>query len=127
MLPILINALRETLYMVLYSSLLSIVFGIPLGMLAAMVAQSPHGFNRFVLSILNFAMVTIKTLPYILVMLLFIPTTNWLINHQISFTTATIVPLTVAGSLLLANAVFEIFMGSCQEMARHYKGHGRHA
>ena len=109
MLPTLINALRETLYMVLYSSLFSIMIGIPLGMFLASIANSHTRVGRSMYSMSYGVLQIVKSVPYILVMLMFIPMTNWLINHRVSFTSATIVPLTVAGSLLLAQTVYDIF------------------
>lgn len=109
MLPTLINALRETLYMVLYSTLFSMLIGIPFGMFLSGIANSPNRFNRNLFGLSYNLLQIVKAVPYILVMLMFIPLTNWLINHRISFTSATIVPLTVAGSLLLAQAVYDIF------------------
>lgn len=109
MLQILINALRETLYMVMYSSLFSMLIGIPLGMFLASVSSSQNRFSRGIFAMSYSSLQMAKTIPYILVMLLFIPLTNWLINHKVSFTGATIVPLTLAGSLVLAQQVFDIF------------------
>lgn len=109
MLPTLINALRETLYMVLYSTLFSMLIGIPFGMFLSGIANSPSRFSRNVFGFSYNFLQMVKAIPYILVMLMFIPLTNWLINHRVSFTSATIVPLTVAGSLLLAQAVYDIF------------------
>lgn len=109
MLPTLINALRETLYMVLYSTLLSMLIGISFGMFLSGIANSPNRFNRNLFGFSYNLLQMVKAVPYILVMLMFIPLTNWFINHRVSFTSATIVPLTVAGSLLLAQAVYDIF------------------
>lgn len=109
MLQILINALRETLYMVLYASLFSVIIGIPFGMFMAAIANSPLALNRSLYKFFVALMQSVKAIPYILVMLLFVPLTNWLISKQISFTSATIVPLTVVGSLVLSQAVLDIF------------------
>lgn len=110
MLPILINALRETLYMVMYATLISVLVGVPTGMFIASLANSKNGLARGLYAVSFTTLQSIKAIPYILVMLIFIPITNWLINHQISFTTATIAPLSLAGSLLLAQAVYDNFM-----------------
>ena len=108
MFPTLINALRETLFMVLASSLLTIVIGIPLGALFANIATIDNSLIRSI----YYAFYTItqlaKTIPYLLIMLLFIPLIDWLIGHKISYHIATIVPLTTAGSLVLAGKVFNI-------------------
>lgn len=110
MFPILINALRETLYMVLYSSLFSVMLGIPLALMLTKLAQSKDGFGKFLFSSLNSVVQSVNAIPYILVMLFFIPTTNWLINHQVSFNSATIVPLTVTGTLILTKDLYTHFL-----------------
>jgi D-methionine transport system permease protein len=108
MFPILINALRETLYMVLYAGLLSTVIGIPLGVLIASIANNQQRWVASVHFTLKMLVQLANSIPYLLVMLLFIPTTNWLINRNVSYTTATILPLAVAGTLYLANNVNNI-------------------
>lgn len=108
MFQILLNALRETLYMVGMASLISIIIGIPLGMLSAQIAATNNkpikGIYYLLLSIMELG----KSIPYLLLMLLFIPLSNWLINHSISYTSASILPLATAGSLLLARRVYNI-------------------
>lgn len=106
MLQILINALRETLYMVLYASLFSILIGIPFGVFMATIAKSPYRVTKVIYGTLYTMLQITQSVPYLLVMLAFIPATNWLINQHISFITATIVPLTVTGALLLAQKVY---------------------
>jgi D-methionine transport system permease protein len=108
MLPILVNALRETLYMVLYSTLLSLLIGLPLGVLIANISESHNRLVKKFFTVVHSSMLVATAIPYLLVMLLFIPMTNWLINHNVNFTTATIIPLSTAGSLLLALKVFEV-------------------
>lgn len=106
---ILINALRETLYMVLYSGLFSIALGIPFGILIANIANSPRYWLKSIYFALNSVVQAFNFIPYLLVMLIFIPTTNWLISRHISYTTATILPLGITGAMLLAHHVNIIF------------------
>jgi len=108
MFPILINALRETLYMVLYAGMLSAIIGIPLGVLIASTANKQQRWVSSVHFTLNGLLQLANSIPYLLVMLLFIPTTNWLINRNVSYTTATILPLAVAGTIYLAHNVNNI-------------------
>lgn len=119
MLQILINALRETLYMVLYASLLSILIGVPFGIFIASIANSKYRFTKIIYIMLHTILKAAQTIPYLLVMLIFIPITNWLMNQHISFITATIVPLTVTGTLLLTHSVCNI----CTKL--HTKWHDR--
>ncbi len=124
MFPILINALRETLYMVLYSSMFSIMLGIPLGLILAQLSQQKNGFSRMIFVPLNTLVQSISALPYVVVMLLFIPNTNWLINHQISFNSATIIPLSVAGGLILAKELAKHFIALQESWQKTIKSMG---
>ena len=108
MYQILINAFRETLYMVLTAGLFTILIGIPLGMLIANIGTSQNRAVQVIYYISYTILTTIQSIPYLLLMLLFIPTTNWMITKNISYTTATILPLTVAGALMLAQKSFII-------------------
>lgn len=124
MLPILINALRETLYMVLYATIFSMAIGIPLGIFIAQLSKAKAGFGRFLYNVLYNGLQIVKSIPYILIMLLFIPSTNWLINHQVTFTSATIIPLTITGALLLANEVYNIFTALSAKWQSNIKAMG---
>ena len=105
---ILISALRETLFMVLASSLITIVVGIPLGSLLANIATIDSKFIRSVYYVFFSITQLAKTIPYLLIMLLFIPVINWIIAHNVPYHIATIVPLATAGSLVLARRVYSI-------------------
>jgi ABC-type methionine transport system permease subunit len=106
MFQILINALGETLKMVISASAITLILGIPLGILTAAITRSQ---NRLVVA-LHYALLTIirvaQITPYLLIMILFIPLSNWFIDHHITYANATIIPLATAGVLLLANKVY---------------------
>lgn len=105
MFQILIDALRETLLMVMYGSLFSMLLGIPLGLLVASIADAQNRFGKAMFIALQGLLQFGGTIPYLFIMLLLIPCTNWLISHKISFTTATIIPLTIAGTTMLAQSI----------------------
>lgn len=108
MFPILANALRETLFMVGAASFIVILCGIPLGILIAHLANAQTKPLITLHYLFRNTIELSKYLPYLLVMLLFIPLTNWLINNQIAYTAATVIPLATAGVLLLAQKVYII-------------------
>jgi len=108
MFPIIVNALRETLLMVISASLLAIIVGVPFGVLVASIAATDNKAVKAVFYLCSSTMQLAKFVPYLLIMLLFIPLTNWLILHNISYTTATVIPLAATGSLLLARKVYTI-------------------
>lgn len=107
---ILINALRETLYMVLYAGILSALVGIPMGILIASIANNQQRWIHNIYFTLNAILQIANAVPFLLVMLLFIPITNWFINNNISYTSATILPLAVAGAVCLAYDIKNIFL-----------------
>lgn len=124
MFPILVNALRETLYMVLYSALFSILIGIPLGIFIASIANSQRRDIKALHMILDTGLLVINAIPYLLMMLLFIPITNKLITHNISYLTATILPLSITGSLMLAYSVNQTFYALIQRWQSTAKAFG---
>ena len=112
MFQILINALRETMLMVMYASIFSFLLGIPLGMLIANMAEAQSRLAKTTFNALKGFLQFGGTIPYLVIMLALIPCTNWLLNHKISFTTATILPLTIAGTMMLAHHVAQQLIAS---------------
>ena len=91
------GALAETAVMVGASGLLSLVLGLPLGLL--LVATAPGGisehptFNRGLGSVIN----ALRSLPFIILLVALIPFTRFVVGTTIG-TVAAIVPLTVAAT-----------------------------
>lgn len=108
MFPTLISALRETLFMVLAASLITILIGIPLGSLLANIVTIDSKPAKGLYYAFYTLIELVKSTPYLLTMLLFIPLINWLIVHRISYHIAAIVPLSTVGSLILARQVYTI-------------------
>ena len=92
---LLLQGLQETLYMVLVSMMIAILFGIPLGV--GVVVTEPNGIlekkeiNFILGSIINVA----RSIPFIILMVAIIPFTRLIVGTSIG-TTAAIVPLAVA-------------------------------
>lgn len=94
----------ETIYMVLISTVLSYVFGLPLGIILVTTARGHimenKGLNRVLGSIVNAA----RSVPFIIFLILLIPFTRFLIGTSIG-TVASIVPLTLAAVPFVARMV----------------------
>lgn len=94
----------ETIYMVLISTVLSYVFGLPLGIILVTTAKDHimenKGLNRVLGSIVNAA----RSVPFIIFLILLIPFTRFLIGTSIG-TVASIVPLTLAAVPFVARMV----------------------
>lgn len=89
------NATLETLYMVAASSAISIIFGVPLGVLLLVTSKGyfyEHvNFYRILGAIVN----ALRSIPFIILMVAITPITKFIVGTSIG-TTAVIVPLVVA-------------------------------
>ncbi|ACL70974.1 methionine ABC transporter permease [Halothermothrix orenii] len=111
---LIINGLKETLYMVGLSLGLATLFGIPLGVMTTITAKGHimecKVLNKVLNSIINIG----RSVPFIILMVAIIPLTRWLVGTSIG-TTAAIVPLSLAAIPFLGrvinNALMEISPG----------------
>lgn len=103
-LSILAEALLETIYMVGVSVALSVLFGVPLGVL--LVVTGPrHILERPLLNrILGWVVNVGRSVPFIILMVAIIPFTRLVVGTSIG-TTAAMVPLTVAAIPFVARLV----------------------
>ena len=98
------EATGETLYMVLVSLAISIVFGVPLGVY--LWNSSPGGLdpkqtqNRVVGTIVN----VVRSLPFVILMVLLLPVTRFIVGTTLG-ATASIVPLAIGAIPFLARLV----------------------
>ncbi|TEB06086.1 Methionine import system permease protein MetP [Pelotomaculum schinkii] len=94
----------ETIYMVLISTVLSYLFGLPLGIILVTTAKNHimenKGLNRVLGSIVN----TTRSVPFIIFLILLIPLTRFVVGTPIG-TVASIVPLTLAAIPFVARMV----------------------
>lgn len=95
MLVLLVNAFWETTYMVAISTIISIVLGVPLGVILV-TTDKGHilenlSLNRVLGSIVNAA----RSTPFIILMVAIIPVTRLIVGTSIG-TDAAIVPLSIA-------------------------------
>ena len=84
----------QTLYMVGFSLLLGTLGGIPLGII--LVLTRPHGLHpqRVLFQVTNFLVNTVRSLPFVILMVAIIPFTRALVGTSIGMTAA-LVPLTI--------------------------------
>lgn len=106
--------LYETLYMVFASTLFSVIFGMPLGIITAISEEGNiwerKGLNKALNGVINIA----RSFPFIILMIAVFPLTKLIVGKRIG-TTAAIVPLTIAAipfvARLIENAIKEISPG----------------
>jgi D-methionine transport system permease protein len=96
--------LGETIYMVLLSTLLSVVFGLPLGVIVA-ISERGNLWERPILNkVLNILINITRSLPFIILMIAVFPLCKLIVGKRIG-TTAAIVPLTIAAIPFFARLV----------------------
>lgn len=93
-----------TLYMTLVSTLLAYLLGLPLGIALVVTAQKGLWPNRTVYKILDIVVNVVRSIPFLILLMLVIPFTR-LIVGRIYGPTATIVPLTLAAAPFIARMV----------------------
>lgn len=106
MTSLLLQSLFETILMVGFSAIVSILVGIPLAVLLTITAQDglyPHTWiNHALGGFVN----AIRSIPYIILVVLLMPLTRILVGTSIG-TLAAIIPLSLAGALLVTRMVEE--------------------
>ena len=102
--PQLVEATGETLYMVGVSALLTVLLGVPLGILLTVTAPGALAprpvLNRFLGLVVNLG----RSLPFIILLFLVAPVTRGIVGTTIG-STAAIVPLTIGAVPFLARLV----------------------
>ena len=94
----------ETLRMVLISTFFGYVFGLPLGILLTITDAEGIRPNPVLYKILDFIINVTRSVPFLILLILIQPFTKALVGKSYG-TTATIVPLTVAATPLIARMV----------------------
>jgi len=111
MADLVIPSLLETLYMVAFSTIFSLLLGFPLGILLVVtekenIWEKPK-FNQILNSVINI----LRSFPFLILMIVIFPLSTILVGKSIG-TTATIVPLSIAAAPFVAR----IIEGSLKEV-----------
>lgn len=99
-----INAIIETLFMTFTSSLLSYLIGIPLGILLYISAKDGLTPNRFLYDILSLIVNLLRSIPFLILLILVLPITKFLVGSTIG-PKAVIPPLVISASPYIARMV----------------------
>lgn len=108
MTDLILKSFLETVTMVFASSGISILLGIPLALLLTVTRPGGLSPNGFIFQSTNFLVNAVRSIPYIILTVLLMPTTRLLVGTSIG-TYAAIVPLTLAGILLVARVTEDAF------------------
>ena len=103
-LSLLLEGLRDTLYMVLVSTALGYALGLPLGILLAVSDQNGIRPRPALYRILDVLTNLLRSVPFLILLILLIPLTRTLVGKSYG-STATIVPLTIAAAPLIGRMV----------------------
>ncbi len=101
---LLANGLLETVYMTLVSTALGYLIGLPIGILLTVTDKEGIRPNAFVYRILDVIINIMRSIPFLILLILLIPFTRLLVGKSYG-TTATIVPLVVSAAPYIARMV----------------------
>lgn len=99
-----VEGIRDTLYMTLVSTLFGYLLGLPMGITLAVTDKNGIKPNAVVYKILDVIANIVRSIPFLILLILIIPFTRFLVGKSYG-STATIVPLTIAAAPFIARMV----------------------
>lgn len=99
-----VEGIGDTLYMTLVSTLCGYILGLPMGITLAVTDKNGIKPNAVVYKILDVIANVIRSIPFLILLMLLIPFTIFLVGKSYG-STGTIVPLTVAAAPFIARMV----------------------
>lgn len=100
----LLEGVKDTLYMTLGSTLLGYLVGLPMGIALAVTDKEGIKPNAFIYRILDFISNVIRSIPFLILLILMIPVTRLIVGKSYG-ATATIIPLVVTAAPYIARLV----------------------
>ena len=101
---ILLPAIKATFEMLIYSTILSVIFGFLVGVLLVVTNKGGILQNRFVYRILSFIVNVIRSFPVIILIVFMLPMTKAIVGTSIGVAAA-VVPLTVSATAFIAKLI----------------------
>ena len=99
-----IDATIDTLFMTFFSSALSYLFGIPLGILLYNTAKEGLTPNMFVNNVLSIIVNLLRSIPFLILLILVMPITQFIVQTKIG-AKAIIPPLVISATPYIARMV----------------------
>lgn len=99
-----LKGIQETVYMTLLSTLLGYAVGLPMGVVLAVSDRDGLKPNRVVYRILDLIANIVRSIPFLILLILLIPVTRAIVGKSYG-STATVVPLVVAAGPFIARMV----------------------
>ncbi len=100
----LLEGIRDTLYMTVVSTVLGYVFGLPMGILLTVTDKDGIKPNAFIYKILDVIANIVRSIPFIILLIVLIPFTRLIVGKSYG-STAMIVPLVIAAAPYIARMV----------------------
>lgn len=100
----LLEGIRDTLYMTLASTLFGYIIGLPMGIVLTVTDKDGIRPNAAVYKVLDVLSNLLRSIPFIILLILLIPFTRFVVGRSYG-STATIVPLTIAAAPYIARMV----------------------
>ena len=100
----LLEGIRDTLYMSIVSTLVAYVLGLPLGICLKVTSKDGLKPNKAVYALLDFICNIVRSIPFLILLILLIPFTRLVVGKSYG-STATIVPLVVCAAPYIARMV----------------------
>lgn len=94
----------ETIYMTIGGALLGYAIGLPLGIILTVTGEDGLKPNKFVYKILDMICNFVRSIPFLILLILLIPFTRLIVGKMYG-TTATIVPLVIAAGPFIGRMV----------------------
>ena len=100
----LLEGIRDTLYMTLVSTVLGYVVGLPLGIILHVTGADGLKPNKIVYKAIDVVCNIIRSIPFLILLILLIPFTRTIVGQSYG-STATIVPLVICAAPYIARVV----------------------
>lgn len=100
----LLEGIRDTLYMTLASTLFGYIIGLPMGIVLTVTDKDGIRSNAAVYKVLDVISNLLRSIPFIILLIVLIPFTRFVVGRSYG-STATIVPLTIAAAPYIARMV----------------------
>jgi len=100
----LLEGIRDTLYMTFGSVIIGYIVGLPLGILLFVTNDNGLKPNKVVYRIVDFICNIIRSIPFLILLILLIPFTRMIVGQSYG-STATIVPLVICAAPYIARVV----------------------
>lgn len=99
-----LNSTLETLYMVFFSTIFSLIIGFPIGILLVITKKGGILEKEHLNKILEFLINTFRSFPFIILMILVFPLSRFIVGTTIG-STAAIVPLSISAAPFVARMI----------------------